>query len=223
MFWINCTVYNVLFVSFAICVDSRGEQIPGLCCIMFFGSLQYCTCFMSPFWHLEFWGSSKIFGKFVHPLCRSISKLPDPHYRYLLWGKSLQKSVRLSIICYCVISGQIMMTECRERVGGECLPVEGQWWTTKQTVHLLRRSFVLLKCFCCRSVKPLVIQDVSVTFVVIYQLTVWRLTTPYMGRTAPLTFKRCILYIYSTNIGTEYFRHALYSPLFFLFKMQFVS
>ena len=35
---------------------------------------------------------------------------------------------------------------------------------------------------------------------------------PYMGRTAPLTSKRCILYIYSTHIGTEYFKHALYSP-----------
>ena len=35
---------------------------------------------------------------------------------------------------------------------------------------------------------------------------------PYMGRTARLTSKRCILYIYSTNIGTEYFKHALYSP-----------
>ena len=46
---------------------------------------------------------------------------------------------------------------------------------------------------------------------------------PYMGRTAPLTSKRCILYIYSTNIGTEYFKHSLYSPFFFLFKMQFVS
>ena len=37
-----------------------------------------------------------------------------------------------------------------------------------------------------------------------------------MGRTAPLTSKRCILYIYSTNIGTEYFKHALYSPIFYL-------
>jgi hypothetical protein len=37
-----------------------------------------------------------------------------------------------------------------------------------------------------------------------------------MGRTAPLTSKRCILYIYSTNKGTEYFKHALYSPLFSL-------
>ena len=46
----------------------------------------------------------------------------------------------------------------------------------------------------------------------------------YMSRTAPLTSKRCILYICSTNVGTEYFKHALYSPFFFsLFKMQFVS
>ena len=45
---------------------------------------------------------------------------------------------------------------------------------------------------------------------------------PYSGRTAPLTSKLCILYIYSTNIGTEYFKHGIYSP-FFLLKMQFVS
>ena len=31
-----------------------------------------------------------------------------------------------------------------------------------------------------------------------------------------LTSKLCILYIYSTNIGTEYFKHALYSPFFSL-------
>ena len=37
-----------------------------------------------------------------------------------------------------------------------------------------------------------------------------------MGRTTPLTSKRCILYIYSTNVGTEYFKHALYSPFFSL-------
>jgi len=38
----------------------------------------------------------------------------------------------------------------------------------------------------------------------------------YMSRTAPLTSKRYILYIYSTNVGTEYFKHALYSPFFCL-------
>ena len=40
----------------------------------------------------------------------------------------------------------------------------------------------------------------------------------YMSRTAPLTSKRCILYIYSTNIGTEYFKHGLYFPFFFSSK-----
>ena len=39
---------------------------------------------------------------------------------------------------------------------------------------------------------------------------------PYRGRTAPLTSKRCILYIYSTNIGNEYFKHGIYSLSFSL-------
>jgi len=38
---------------------------------------------------------------------------------------------------------------------------------------------------------------------------------PYRGRTAPLTSKRCILYIYSTNIGTDYFKHGIYSQFFY--------
>jgi hypothetical protein len=36
----------------------------------------------------------------------------------------------------------------------------------------------------------------------------------FSGRTALLTSKRCILYIYSTNIGTEYFKNAIFSPFF---------
>ena len=39
---------------------------------------------------------------------------------------------------------------------------------------------------------------------------------PYRGRTSPLTSKLCILYIYSTNIGTKYFKHGIYSPFFLL-------
>ena len=39
---------------------------------------------------------------------------------------------------------------------------------------------------------------------------------PYSGRTAPLTSKRCILYIYSTNIGTEYFKHGINFSFFSL-------
>ena len=37
---------------------------------------------------------------------------------------------------------------------------------------------------------------------------------PYKGRTAPLTSKDAFYYIYSTNIGTEYFKHGIYSPFF---------
>ena len=38
----------------------------------------------------------------------------------------------------------------------------------------------------------------------------------YSGRTAPLTSKRCILYIYSTNTSIDYFKHGIHSPLFSL-------
>ena len=64
----------------------------------------------------------------------------------------------------------------------------------------------------CRSVHPI---ERSVNLLCLNRLTP---NDPYMGRTAPLTSKCCILYIYSTNTGTEYFKHALYSPFFFSSK-----
>ena len=39
---------------------------------------------------------------------------------------------------------------------------------------------------------------------------------PRRGRTAPLTSNRCILYIYTANIGAEYFKHGIYAPFFSL-------
>jgi hypothetical protein len=36
----------------------------------------------------------------------------------------------------------------------------------------------------------------------------------FSGRTAPLTYRCCIFFIYSTDINTEYFKHAAYSPFF---------
>jgi len=48
-------------------------------------------------------------------------------------------------------------------------------------------------------------------------LVILNLLTPndgYSGRTVPLTSKCCILYIYSTNISTEYFKHSIYCPFF---------
>ena len=45
----------------------------------------------------------------------------------------------------------------------------------------------------------------------------------YRGRTASLTSKRYILYIYSKNRGTEYFKHGIYSACFSLKNAVFVS
>ena len=39
---------------------------------------------------------------------------------------------------------------------------------------------------------------------------------PSMGRTASLTSRRCILYIYSTDIRNECFKHAAHCPFFSL-------
>jgi predicted membrane protein len=36
----------------------------------------------------------------------------------------------------------------------------------------------------------------------------------FSGRTAPLTYRCCIFFIYSTDIRTEYFKHAAYSAFF---------
>jgi predicted membrane protein len=36
----------------------------------------------------------------------------------------------------------------------------------------------------------------------------------FSGRTAPLTYRYCIFFIYSTDIRTEYFKHAAYSQFF---------
>jgi len=58
---------------------------------------------------------------------------------------------------------------------------------------------------------------ICVIFMESYPSTLFNLLTPnddYSGRTTPLTSKCCILYIYSINIGTEYFKHGIYSPFF---------
>jgi len=56
--------------------------------------------------------------------------------------------------------------------------------------------------------------DGEISSSVVFIITINPLTPndPYIGRTAPLTSKRCILYIYSTNTCTEYFKHGINSP-----------
>jgi len=52
------------------------------------------------------------------------------------------------------------------------------------------------------------------TTILVYIINPLNPNDDYSGHTAPLTSKHCILYIYSTNIGTEYFKHGIYCPFF---------
>jgi hypothetical protein len=50
----------------------------------------------------------------------------------------------------------------------------------------------------------------------IYNINPLAPSDPYMGHTAQLTSRHCILNTYSTNIRTEYFKRAALSPFFSL-------
>jgi len=53
--------------------------------------------------------------------------------------------------------------------------------------------YIIIGCFVNQDINPLMPND------------------PYRGCATMLTSKCCILYIYSTNVGTEYFKHGIYS------------
>jgi len=75
-------------------------------------------------------------------------------------------------------------------------------------------TYFASSCFvsCIRRISPFIPNGVYPR--ILHKFDRFTPNDPYMGRTAPLTSKHCILYTYSTNIGTEYFKHALYSPFF---------
>ena len=69
--------------------------------------------------------------------------------------------------------------------------------------------------FCCIKSIYILYLNVCIPYrMYIYSINRLTPNDPFMGRTTPLTSICCILYIYSTNIGTEYFKHALYSLFF---------
>jgi len=95
--------------------------------------------------------------------------------------------------------------------------------THMNTLACIDTMFFCLSCIlntsCIALCNNLFIVQYNNTFTEFIPLTP---NDDYSGRTAPLTSKRCILYIYSTNIRNEYFKHGIYSP-FFPLKMQLVS
>jgi len=61
---------------------------------------------------------------------------------------------------------------------------------------------------------PLYYYTENILYSTLYIINLLMPNVDYSGRTAPLTSKCCILYIYSTNIGTENFKHSIYSLFF---------
>jgi hypothetical protein len=76
------------------------------------------------------------------------------------------------------------------------------WWVQLISILLQHHISKLSRCFW----STFYINALTLSLLMLYI---------YISRTAPLT-SRCILYIYSTNIHTEYFKHAAHSPFFSL-------
>jgi len=101
------------------------------------------------------------------------------------------------------------------------------WWVEDDSHAIIIQELLHKQSRVSRSLvvmdKPISIVPFSGFLLQIFLYTSWDMLvnhlTPndrYSGRTAPLTSKHCIFYIYSTNIGTEYFKHGIYSLLFSL-------
>jgi len=98
------------------------------------------------------------------------------------------------------------------------------WWSKKRSEHVgvILSVFMwnLCKCNCWLMTEVMlpwtsrcIVWSCNSDFNFLY----FNPLTPndiYRGRTAPLTSKRCILCIYSTNTCTKYFKNGIYSPFF---------
>ena len=60
-----------------------------------------------------------------------------------------------------------------------------------------------------KSMETLTLYSQYIYSLVLYTINPLTPKDSYSGRTTPLTSKHCILYIYSSNIGTEYFKHGI--------------
>ena len=113
----------------------------------------------------------------------------------------------------------MLFVECRSH---ERLFLDSAYWiricSVKWGKNKSKRSLSLLKlgkcqkiiqhgspnCKCCYNWSKLTLSRLYI-YIYIYI---------YICRTAPLNSRSCILCIYSTNIRTEYFKHAAHSPFF---------
>jgi len=75
--------------------------------------------------------------------------------------------------------------------------------------HVISRVLINLRSIIFFSFRFATTHNKALSFLALNPLTP---NDPYSGRTAPLTSKRFILYIYSKIIRIEYFKRGIYSP-----------
>jgi len=88
-------------------------------------------------------------------------------------------------------SNDLDRKECCSRASSASYPLDGKQKAIFMDVTLYRFGICI---YLMKRINPLTLND------------------SYSGRTATLTSKGCILYIYSTNIGNEYFKYDINSP-----------
>jgi len=170
--------------------------------------------------------------------CIGLTSLP-PSCAVISWSLSLLEPSGPIQACTWIVfhAVAIFTVECR---GRKSLHNVASRHVTSMKTMILKSVFfickVLLKSGACKCSKHLgattkfkvsdkcsIVSSVNISqfhfyiYILVYDLyRSINLLTPnddYSGRTAP-TSKCCILYIYSTNIGTEYFKHGIYTLFF---------
>ena len=162
---------------------------------------QKATCFVSPFCCLEFPGS------FLDLLTPGSDYTSD---RIWEWKRSWPNLRYWPNVCTDRLKKKKKLSEDRCSTGQDlklepaareaAIPPTRTWCYRTECSVALRTKHVE------KRPAPLRVQSVTVNPL-----------TPndhYSGRTAPLTSKGFILYIYSTNVGTEYFKHGIHSSFF---------
>ena len=95
--------------------------------------------------------------------------------------------------------------------------MKGKAWNTYQNTKRSEDHIQYVERYSACHIIWYIVTKLTSNFASVTECMLFNPLTPndlYISRTTPLTSKRCILYIYSTNVGTEYFKHAVYSPLF---------
>jgi len=136
---------------------------------------------------------------------------------------SLQNAVCFIILTYLVPVLFTFYIQCvlKLKFGGRTAPLTSKRcilyiYSTNTVPNILNTVYILCFFPLQNAVCFIILTYLVPVLFTFYIQSVLKLK--FGGRTAPLTSKRCILYIYSTNTGTEYFKHGIYSPFLFSSK-----